>query len=436
MAKQYKLRPGETEEQAAHRRFLAAERQRYKRHRDKQAEIEEQRRNIQSTPYLNPKTNPFSSLSVPNDLRPPRRTFDDIDSHGNTIASITSSTKATALSAPPAALVPLLTLGLSKPLKASKSKGKKKASPDKTGATRSDYLKSTSTALPSTTTSAQTVLPKEANYANSSSQFTNPAPLAQGNSAKSPPSDDDDDALFIPDESSYRFQAAPINNIVNMPPRRAPAATAAPALPESEIRYTERSTEYKKAYKSGFKDTKQFDTMVTLTGPNNYATWKRQLLNCALAMLEHAEWLARNLSLLSYIRRHITEGLQLKIEGITLVATALEAIKNHYMANGVYYFVSRLGDVSNYSFNEAGSFEDFIKEFERRITELHALAEAPKLPDDFKTGFFVKALGPRFSNWIMTQSLIYKICGIGKGKQPISYESLKSSAGNEWERMS
>ncbi|SMR62096.1 unnamed protein product [Zymoseptoria tritici ST99CH_1E4] len=120
-----------------------------------------------------------------------------------------------------------------------------------------------------------------------------------------------------------------------MPPRRAPAATAAPAPPE---RYTERSTEYKKAYKSGFKDTKQFDTMVTLTGPNNYATWKRQLLNCALAvnfhtlidgselppvslvgdvptsewndwMLEHAEWLARNLSLLSYIRRHITEGL-------------------------------------------------------------------------------------------------------------------------------
>ncbi|SMR48852.1 unnamed protein product [Zymoseptoria tritici ST99CH_1E4] len=258
MAKQYKLRPGETEEQAAHRRFLAAERQRYKRHRDKQAEFEKQRRNIQSTPYLNPKTNPFSSLSVPNDLRPPRRTFDDIDSNGNTIALITSSTKATALSALPTAPAPLPTPGLSKPPKASKSKGKKKASPDETGATRSDHLKSTSTAPPGTTTSAQT--------------FTDPAPLAQGNSAKSPPSDDDDDALFIPDESSYRFQAAPINNIVNMPPRRAPAATAAPAPPESEIRYTERSTEYKKAYKSGFKDTKQFDTMVTLTSPNNYAT--------------------------------------------------------------------------------------------------------------------------------------------------------------------
>lgn len=157
-------------------------------------------------------------------------------------------------------------------------------------------------------------------------------------------------------------------------------------------------------------------------------------------MLAEARWLGRNSCFLGYIRFTLEPYQQSLLDNCTLVVEALEIIRVACPPVNILFAMRQLRRVVDYRFdeNEVESFGDFCYEFESRVDDLNAVGGGFRVEENWKSVYFLMALGPRFQQWYMNLYNHFKISGMGAIRdleEELSYIQLRQRAEAEWANM-
>lgn len=157
-------------------------------------------------------------------------------------------------------------------------------------------------------------------------------------------------------------------------------------------------------------------------------------------MLAEARWLGRNSCFLGYIRFTLEPYQQYMLDNCTLVVEALEAIKDACPPVNILFALRQFRRVVDYRFdeNEVESFGDFCYEFESRVDDLNDLGGGLRVDGNWKSVYFLIALGPRFERWYRNLNNQFKIAGMGEIRdleEELSYIQLRQRAEAEWANM-